>query len=403
MLNFILPFLCSFCLMATVENPQYHQVSAESGDTIFKLLERYSLQEYRCNYIQFYKLNDLNKDSKLIAGKKYFIPALIYRYNGKSIRSTIDIDSWEQAIRIKSYNEDLLEKKLRQSTILASRILWVPHHELYCFNDRITDTEKRIVADPLEKTKNIEKGKSGARNFPIFGPDHAHVPLVDNSLVGKVYYIVGGHGGPDSGAVGKWNGKNICEDEYAYDVALRLCRNLIARGATAYMITRDPNDGIRSGKFLKGDYDEYCWGNYKIPRSQKRRLFQRSDAINERYNVHHQQGVQEQIMVSIHIDSRSKTQRTDVFFYHYPGSKKGKKLADTIQQTLKAKYKKYNPKRNYSGTVTARDLHMLRETLGTGVYIELGNIRNKHDQKRFLLESNRQALADWLYEGLIRY
>ena len=70
---------------------------------------------------------------------------------------------------------------------------------------------------------------------------------------------------------------------------------------------------------------------------------------------------------------------------------------------MRAKYKKYNPKRNYSGTVTARDLHMLRETLSTGVYIELGNIRNKSDQKRFLLESNRQALADWLFDGLVSY
>ena len=49
------------------------------------------------------------------------------------------------------------------------------------------------------------------------------------------------------------------------------------------MITRDPNDGIRTGKYLKCDVDEVVWGNEKILRSQKPRLFQRSDIINNLY------------------------------------------------------------------------------------------------------------------------
>jgi len=46
-------------------------------------------------------------------------------------------------------------------------------------------------------------------------------------------------------------------------------------------------------------------------------------------------------------------------------------------------------------------LHMLRQTETTSVYIELGNIRNQLDQDRLILENNRQALANWLCEGLI--
>ena len=44
---------------------------------------------------------------------------------------------------------------------------------------------------------------------------------------------------------------------------------------------------------------------------------------------------------------------------------------------------------------------MLRETLTPSVYVELANIRNKFDQQRVILESNRQALADWLLEGIL--
>jgi len=180
-----------------------------------------------------------------------------------------------------------------------------------------------------------------------------------------------------------------------------MVRNLLEHGAIAYMITRDPDDGLREGKYLKCDVDEYCWGNQKIPISQKKRLFQRSNSINKLYEKHLKQGITDQTVITVHIDSRSKNARTDVFFYHYPGSKDGKKLAKSMQKALAAKYKKYRKSGAYSGTVSARDLHMLREVKPTTVYIELGNIRNPTDQTRFILENNRQALANWLFEGLL--
>ena len=34
------------------------------------------------------------------------------------------------------------------------------------------------------------------------------------------------------------------------------------------------------------------------------------------------------------------------------------------------------------------------------VYIELGNIKNKKDQKRILNYENREALANWICDGL---
>ena len=63
-------------------------------------------------------------------------------------------------------------------------------------------------------------------------------------------------------------------------------------------------------------------------------------------------------------------------------------------------YQKVNKKRGYDGTVTARDLHMLRETKVSAAYIELGNIKHPTDQKRLFLAANRQLISDWLYEGM---
>ena len=91
-----------------------------------------------------------------------------------------------------------------------------------------------------------------------------------------------------------------------------------------------------------------------------------------------------------------------MFFYHSPKSNQGKELATTLMSTIKQKYDEHQRGRGYSGTVKARNLHMLRETHPVAVYAELGNIRNTRDQRRFIIEDNRQAVANWLCEGLMK-
>ena len=104
----------------------------------------------------------------------------------------------------------------------------------------------------------------------------------------------------------------------------------------------------------------------------------------------------------IHVDSRSKRQQTDLFFYYHGSSSSSKSLALQLHKTFKRKYKQHRASGQYYGTVTPRDLHMLRETKPKSVYVELGNIRNSFDQKRIVLESNRRALSKWLFEGLAK-
>jgi N-acetylmuramoyl-L-alanine amidase len=260
--------------------------------------------------------------------------------------------------------------------------------------------EKVNVPEPVEVENPEETGVAGKRVFSIFGPKYAYTPLVSKKLAGKVFYVVSGHGGPDPGAMAKRGSSTLCEDEYAYDVSLRLCRNLVSHGATAYMINRDPNDGIRSDQYLNCDSDEVLWGNVQMSHRQKKRLFQRSDIINELYEKHEKQGVTEQLAIMIHVDSRSRSERTDVFFYHFPGNIQGHEKAEQLHRTMTAKYAKYRKGGYFHGTVIGRDLHMLRETKPLGVYVELANIQNAADQQRILVERNRQLLADWLFEGL---
>ena len=112
-LFFILLFISSTSLKAADDKPTFHDVPALSGDNIVTLLSRYQLNDHRCNFEQFHILNKTDQSIKLKAGKKYTIPVLIYKYNGKSIRTTVGVTEWAQAIRIKKYNEFLLKSDLR--------------------------------------------------------------------------------------------------------------------------------------------------------------------------------------------------------------------------------------------------------------------------------------------------
>jgi N-acetylmuramoyl-L-alanine amidase len=198
--------------------------------------------------------------------------------------------------------------------------------------------------------------------------------------------------------VENYNGKLIAEDEYAYDVTLRLARMLISNGAKVYMIIKDANDGIRDQRILEVDYDEINHPKKQIYRSQKSRLKQQTKTVNNLFSQHTHMY---QRLIVTHVYSRSKGENIDVFFYHHKNSIKEKKLAENIQTTFKQKYTQYQPNRKYSGTVESRsDLYVIQNTVPAMVYIELGNIKNVKDQKRILDYENRDALAKWIVEEL---
>lgn len=381
-------------LLWGIDSKPYFKVEALPGDGSFAMLRRYQLDKHSCNFNQFYKLNKINKKTKLVVGKAYTLPILIYPFNGKNIRTSLAINDFELALRIQKYNEQMLAAQLRDQSFKQDKVLWVPFHELNC-PEADVDMPSPVEPDP-------EVLKSGKRVFPIFGKDYAFTPLVANDLKGRVFFISSGHGGPDPGALGKRGGKTICEDEYAYDVSLRLCRLLVAHGATAYMVIRDEDDGIRGNEILDCDGDEKVWGGEKVLFGQKARLFQRSDLINELYQKHRLQGIVNQTAIEIHVDSRSRNERVDAFFCYRASSQESKKIAENLQKTFEKKYAKYQG-RTYQGKVeNHRDLHMLRECKPKSVFVELANIRNFSDQQRIALAKNRQLLAEWLYEGLTK-
>ncbi|KJF42773.1 hypothetical protein LH29_19830 [Draconibacterium sediminis] len=262
---------------------------------------------------------------------------------------------------------------------------------------KLPDTAK-LQATPASSS-TPSKGTGKMVHYDIFGSEYADIEILSNNLKGAVYYLVGGHGGPDPGAVGKYNGNLVCEDEYAYDVTLRLARRLIEEGATVYMITRDKNDGIRDAVTLKADKDEVCYPNLTIPLNHTRRLRQRTDAVNQLYKKHKGSF---QRMIAVHIDSRGRSENIDIFFYHDKRSETGEKACKILRDTIEKKYHEVQPNRGYTGTVSTRPLYVVKNTWPTAIFIELGNMNHERDVKRLVIPDNRQAVANWLALGLIK-
>lgn len=258
-----------------------------------------------------------------------------------------------------------------------------------------------LKADSIKVVRKVQAKSEtipGKAVYEIYGKNYREITLKNKELAGAVFYLASGHGGPDPGAIGNLNGHDLCEDEYAYDVTLRLARNLNECGATVYMIIRDPDDGIRDEQYLIPDKDEVCYPNSVIPLSQLARLKQCTTAANA---LHIRNKGKFQRLVVIHVDSRSTKENIDVFFYHDKGSNTGKRLANTLLQTFRQKYAIHQPNRGYDGSVSERNLYVIKNSVTPAVFIELGNINHNRDQRRFINPDNRQAVANWLRDGLI--
>lgn len=313
----------------------------------------------------------------------------------------------------KKYYDDFIElnkQKLRKNNVLKVGVTYVipPVKKSTTTSAKTTPAKNTGAKNTTSEGAGTKQTSSKAKstkigttiNEPLFGKQLANVKVTSNRLAGACFYVVSGHGGPDPGAIGKVGRYELHEDEYAYDIALRLARNLMQEGAEVHIIIQDAKDGIRDDSYLSNSKRETCMGD-AIPLNQVQRLQQRCDKINALYRKDRKNHSYCRA-IFIHIDSRSKGKQTDVFFYY--SNKKGdsKRLANNMKDTFESKYDKHQPNRGFSGTVSGRNLYVLSHTTPASVFVELGNIQNTFDQRRLVINSNRQALAKWLMEGFLK-
>jgi N-acetylmuramoyl-L-alanine amidase len=373
--------LCQFFLSVSISGisaEEYIHAHMRRNEKVSFLFKRYLLPVNTNNIKAFNKLNATSATGKTLlkAGTTYILPICVFPFNGKNIRTSLDID-YPLGKKIQKFNEQLYHSGLKNRHYTVDKELWVPVY-LITPDDGVKDERARL----------------------FWGQGQDKIEPIDRSLNGCVYYLVSGHGGPDPGAIGRYGRYNLYEDEYAYDITLRLARCLLGHAATVYMIVCDPDDGIRDDMILSGDHDEYFWGGKTISRQKNDRLRTQAQIINSLYRKNSHTAKKQRTII-IHVDSRSHLKRIDIFYYYKKGSADSKRLAHTLYNAIDRQYADNQPDRGYGGIVLTRNLYLLNETLPTPVYMELGNLKNRLDQDRFLLQNNRQAVANWLCEALV--
>lgn len=373
----VLLFLCCGLWAAAVYGQDYVTATARRGEGMLALLRRYGLEPDIIQQAHFKKLNQdrVKKDGGLIAGNRYTLPVQKRAYDGLSIRTSLNLTDARTIEAIDLYNFKTYQSGLRRQPYTRDKELWVP---LALAPDQ--PAGKKPAEVPLAADLDVRKTSS--------------------SLRGYMFYLDAGHGGPDPGAIGRRGRDFLYEDEYAYDITLRLAERLLQNGAGVTMIVQDPNDGIRNQAILSHDTDErYCDGS-AISHDHAQRLIDRAAIVNRLYRQNRTR-YRQQIALIIHVDSRTNSQRVDIFYYHQDGVKASRDLALTLHETVEAKYEAAQPGRGYDSSISTRNLHMLSALEPVAVYIELGNIKNPKDQDRFIIADNRQAVANWLCDGLI--
>lgn len=362
---------------------------------ILGMLRRFELPANAQTVQQFRALNGLTATAGVVVDKTYKMPIRRYRYNGTSIRSTVGITDYTRAQRIADYNSRMMNNGIREDDFLVSRDLWVPVQDWKGLKPLASERAVDLARIPATIT-------STTGTFPIFGTTYAKVKRTDKALGGRVYILDAGHGGPDPGAIASNDGDfTLYEDEYAYDITLRLARNLLRRGATVYLTVYDPDDGIREGIRLMPDKHEVFIGNQAMVTNFADRLRQRSGVVNLLADLHPNATCR---LISIHVDSREMKdfpEPMDPHFSYYSTSTEGETLAQTLLDTMRPHY--LAAKGTYNGRTQTRDqLHMLLYSKIPTVLVETANLKNPTDQARMTKASYRQNLADWLMEGLIR-
>ena len=214
----------------------------------------------------------------------------------------------------KKYYDDFVElnkQKLGKNNVLKMGVTYViPPVKRSSGTSAKPAPAKKTARKEVSTEDTVTKSRtSGAKkigttiNEPLFGKKLSSVKVSSNRLAGACFYVVSGHGGPDPGAIG-WVGKHeLHEDEYAYDIALRLARNLMQEGAEVHIIIQDAKDGIRDDAYLSNSKRETCMGD-PIPLNQVQRLQQRCNKINALYQKDRKNYTYCRA-IFIHVDSRS--------------------------------------------------------------------------------------------------
>lgn len=243
-----------------------------------------------------------------------------------------------------------------------------------------------------------------AAAIPLSAQPKTKVKPTPKPLSGWVVVLDPGHGGHDPGSSGNFNGQRVVEDEYVYDVSLRVNRLLRSMGALSFLTIKDRKTGVRSWKaqdvFPDDRQEIYTQGSAAV-RAGTWGLNQRlayGNTLSRRYPKHRQ------AWISIHFDVLGRN--TEIDGVRVITSK----TSDRLAKALGTSFAKYNRLREHAPVIEngdraygLRSLFILNggNRIREKVLIELGNFNNTTDVWRVRNPITREAYAKAIAEAFL--
>lgn len=181
-----------------------------------------------------------------------------------------------------------------------------------------------------------------------------------------VIVIDPGHGGFDSGAIGRFT--RVHEDDLNLAVSLKL-RDLFKQGGYDVIMTRQDENAV--GYTKDGD----MW--------QRRTIIDKSGA---------------DIVISIHMNKFGQSSVAGPLVFYFTKSDEGEKLARMVQEEMNAALKPYRPRSH-----RPERYYILRSGKCPCVLIECGFISNEREEYLLQTDEYQQKCAQAIYTGAITY
>jgi LysM repeat protein len=228
-------------LALTPNRPRIHVVLI--GETLYSLARRYSL-----SVDQLMQYNALNTD-KIVAGQKLYLynPSLNEFSFAESVQLIPDLSAILEPI-----NELVPEPLVEIDKI---RLAYAQPTQLYFSRKPRFSAQPSVnYAEPQPESYQQDY-REAVVLMTKFEADVMQLPPLSNALEGYNIVLDPGHGGLDPGALATViideQTLFMVEDEYVYDIALRLYTLLKRHGAEVMLTILVPNHTIRDNEWLE--------------------------------------------------------------------------------------------------------------------------------------------------------
>lgn len=214
-------------------DPRPQKITIKEGDSLWKISSQYNIA---LDHLK--EWNNLEADSLKKGQTLQLYAVLLNEQENYGALKTDPVQTFPQENRMRQAEPDVKLAALSfQPPIYYSK-----------------PTERRTQPDRVYSEEDLDSPltnyKKASRLLQDFDRAIEDLPALGRDLAGYKIVLDPGHGGVDPGAIvenhdGRGNRVFVVEDEYCYDIALRVYKDLKRYGANVFLTVISPNQTIR--------------------------------------------------------------------------------------------------------------------------------------------------------------